>query len=774
MAQEFLYGVRTRRVASAGLDPLTPMLLIAYVLVMVGGGIYGHVQLKELIEQQRVADTFTPGVLWTMVIAAIVLMFAVVGPLVLLGVFAASKIMKFPLSGAAYLKACGVATVPGLVITAGKLLPPNFVLILVVMVAIIPLTYFVLKSVFELTFPEGALSFVLSGITGVIGFAIAGAIIGALGVGGVVSNQMAKAQGGPQTGGVAALPGVTPPSPIPSTPRTTPNASNSTPSKSAAETFRETLAARVAQSPNSSREQQQQELAALKARAEALGATKSADVLNMLQDLEARAAAAPSEKPEATLFQEPVAGAVWRPTDAQLGQLAAEEISFEQFNLRLPKGFRADLNSSEGKALSFSAGRGESGKLVLRTAPAGNAKQRRPWVTTQLVQTTAAARDGLFTIDGTGATVDEGTINGVAFTRVVHEPGKRFGVHGKSAQYVTRTTDGWVVLEAVATSGGGGGIDAIEGAIRTLRQRPAGDPVTDPLAPELLAARLAEDPDRVAKLLRDKGKAAEAAVIPQLSNADARAARAAASVLGDVGSEKSVLPLQEAAKSRDSFLAAAAREALKKIQPETMDAVTEALLELEGGDVFKKREALDRLAKTPPDEARREKVAAVLEALCLGHESFHLGESLDGAMAAWAGKMTVPRLLPMLEKNAGMHERRLAMSVFAKLKDERAVLPIIRWVIYDTDNVTKTLIEMGPVAEPELIKTLKDPNATARTGAARVLQEIGTVRSLATLKRASLDQRDPGAAAAARVALDIVSERVKAAKATATTAPTGK
>jgi len=448
-------------------------------------------------------------------------------------------------------------------------------------------------------------------------------------------------------------------------------------------------------------------------------------------------------------------------------------VSVKHLNLRLPKGSRADLDSSEsgGKGFSFSAGRSDAGKLVIRTAPAGNSKQRRPWVTTQTVQTAAAVRDQLFTVDGSGGTVEEGTINGMAFTRVVHEPGKRFGVRGKSAQYVTRTPNGWLVLEAIGSIGSVAGTDALEGSIRTLRQRPQGDPMNDPFSPEALAARLAEDPDRVAKLLREKGKSAESAVIPQLKHADARAARAAASVLAEIGTEESLPALQEAAKSHDSFLASAAREGIKKLQPETMDAVAEALLDLEGGDVFRKREALDRLAKTPPDEARREKVATILEALCLGREAFHLSDSLPAAMSAWAGKHTVPRLLPLLDKDAGMHERRLAMSVFAKLKDERTVLPILRWIIYDADNVTKTLVEMGPVAEPEIVKTLKDANATARTAAARIAQEIGTIRSVAALKRASLDQRDLGAAAAARVALDIVNERVRTAKATATTAP---
>jgi len=761
MPNEFLYGVRTRRAARAGLDGLTPLLLAVFVLGMLGMGAYLHSQIPRMIEAGK--NVPSAGVLWTTVVVYIVLFFAIAGPMVLLGVFLASKIMRFPLSGAAYLKACGVATVPMLMVMSLLVLPANRVLILLMVVGIVPAVFFVLKTTYELSFGEGAVTFIISAITGLIGLAIAGGVAKAVMQSGAESQRVASLdgtnlidKGNPVTGRKIESGGT-----------------NTVPVKSSVDVFREKLAARVAQTPDTSREQQERELKSLKAHAEQIGGTNSAEVLNLLQQLEARAAAAPSEKPEATLFQEPVATTVWRPTDAQLAQLAGDEVSFKNLNLRLPKGFRADLDSSEsdGKGLSFSAGRSDSGKLILRTAPAGNARQRRPWVTTQTVQTAAAVRDQLFTVDGSGGTVDEGTINGMVFTRVVHEAGKRFGIPGTSAQYVTRTPNGWLVLEAVAPSSSTTGIDAIEGSIRTLRQRPQGDPMNDPFSPDALAARLAEDPDRVAKLLREKGKSAESAVIPQLKNTDARAARAAATVLAEIGTEKSLPALQEAAKSHDSFLAGAAREAIKKLQPDTMDAVAEALLDLEGGDGFRKREALERLARTPPDEARRGKVATILEALCLGREAFHLSDSLPAAMSAWAGKYTVPRLLPLLDKNAGMHERRLAMSVFAKLKDERTVLPILRWIIYDADNVTKTLIEMGPVVEPEIVKTLKDPNATARTAAARIAQEIGTIRSVAALKRASLDQRDPGAAAAARVALDIVNERVRTTKAAATTAP---
>ncbi|MDQ3438986.1 MAG: hypothetical protein M3478_01395, partial [Planctomycetota bacterium] len=85
MAHDFLYGVRTRRVASAGLDGLTPLLLVAYVLGMVGMGAYLHSQIATLIESGK--DVQSAGVLWTTVIVSIVMLFAVSGPMVLLGVF---------------------------------------------------------------------------------------------------------------------------------------------------------------------------------------------------------------------------------------------------------------------------------------------------------------------------------------------------------------------------------------------------------------------------------------------------------------------------------------------------------------------------------------------------------------------------------------------------------------------------------------------------------------------------------------------------------------
>lgn len=757
MAPEYLYGVRTRRVARSGLDGLTPILLLAYVAAMVGGGVYATLKTHG-------SGALSSGLLWTSIVAGIVAFFAITGPMVLLGVFIASKIMKFPLGGAAYLRACGAAALPGLMLALANLLPRNVALVLLIIAAIIPLTFYALKTTFALSFVEGFVTFLLSVVTGVGGLVLAGVIVAAMQWSGIVSNPVVDALGETQaTGGIAALPGITMQSLSRGTAAKAPKHPGRV--KSPLDDFVSALVARLAQNPGTSREQQQRELVLLKSQAEQVGGTSNADVMNMLQDLEQRAAAAPSEKPEPVLFQELADDNVWRSSPAAIALLSNDEVSFKNFNLRLPSGFRADLISSESdpKGLSFSSGRPQSSRLVLRTVPVSNAKQHRPWIVRQPFQYPAAERDRLFTIDGVGATSEQGTINGLPFTRVVHELGQRRGLSGRSAQHITRADGAWIVIDALASAANGVSLEVLEAAVRTIRLRPEGNPKQDPFDASTLVTRLSENPERVTQLLREKGAAAEDALLPLLTDASAPD-RTVITALGEVGTAKSLPALQTAARSSDAALAAAARAAIKKIQPDIMDAVAEALLDLESTDTQAKRDALERLAQLTPDEARREKVAALLEAQMLSNEALSLRDAAAPAMALWAGKSTVPRLLRLLDENASQSERDAAMQVFAKLKDERSVFPVIRWIIKDTDNVTKTLIEMGPVAEAEVVKLLKERNPSVRTAAARIIQEIGTVKSLAGLKRASQDPRDYGAAAAAQVALDIVTDRWKTNK----------
>jgi hypothetical protein len=184
-----------------------------------------------------------------------------------------------------------------------------------------------------------------------------------------------------------------------------------------------------------------------------------------------------------------------------------------------------------------------------------------------------------------------------------------------------------------------------------------------------------------------------------------------------------------------------------------------------------KNDALKKLAQIAPGDAQqRDVVAGMLEQIVVSDAPFIADEAAN-SLAVWWRPGTVDVMLPMLDEQVfAPFKRQRAMRVLSKTGDKRAALPIMRWLLKDTDAVVTALIELGPAAEDEAIARLREKDAVARTGAARILGVIGTQKCLIELRRASNDPRDPGAAAAARSALETVLTRVKQTKA-ATSVP---
>ena len=188
-----------------------------------------------------------------------------------------------------------------------------------------------------------------------------------------------------------------------------------------------------------------------------------------------------------------------------------------------------------------------------------------------------------------------------------------------------------------------------------------------------------------------------------------------------------------------------------------------------GGGHFEVRAALESLAKVEPIEAQRDVVAEVLEQLVV-QDSSH-ADAAANALANWHRPRTVLALMPLLAEDVWPHWKAdKAIKVLGKTRDKRAVFPIIRWIVKKPDLVVAAMKDMGPVAEDEVIKLLREKDAAVRSNAARILQDIGTAKCLPELRRASKDPRDRAAATIAELALDVVNERVKQARA-ATTAP---
>ncbi len=78
------------------------------------------------------------------------------------------------------------------------------------------------------------------------------------------------------------------------------------------------------------------------------------------------------------------------------------------------------------------------------------------------------------------------------------------------------------------------------------------------------------------------------------------------------------------------------------------------------------------------------------------------------ALAVWKSPDAVPALIERTSDHRGFirHE---AIKALAKIKDERAVEPIVARIKEDGFEVEDALKEMGPIAEPALDRSADEP-----------------------------------------------------------------
>lgn len=143
-----------------GADNVTPWLVIGYIVAEVLMALVASFQPSHAGAAGR---AFTTGAIWTIAILDVIFLFLVLGPAVYLGVFLTSRIFRFEMVDLPYFRGCGVAALPGVVLVLAVLLPRNFVLVLVMLLAIVPLAFFVLKTAFDLDWAGGAVGFIFSG-----------------------------------------------------------------------------------------------------------------------------------------------------------------------------------------------------------------------------------------------------------------------------------------------------------------------------------------------------------------------------------------------------------------------------------------------------------------------------------------------------------------------------------------------------------------------------------------------------------------------------------
>ncbi len=125
---------------------------------------------------------------------------------------------------------------------------------------------------------------------------------------------------------------------------------------------------------------------------------------------------------------------------------------------------------------------------------------------------------------------------------------------------------------------------------------------------------------------------------------------------------------------------------------------------------------------------------------------------------------TVSALIEYIDSRDAVFNAKQVIPILAKANDEKAAMAVARQLSnhFAQEVAAKALRTMGPVAEPAVLDNLKSSDNRIRAEACLILAEIGTPKSLSSLK--SLVQKRDYAAQAAQRAIDEITKRSKAAK----------
>jgi predicted Zn finger-like uncharacterized protein len=755
------YGRNRNRSGAVGTDTATPWFIIGYVAAEIISAIVMTVKAGDAPPENH---RKMMELIWSVATLELFLYFVVLGPAVYLGAFITSKIFGFPMVELPYLRGCGVAAVPGLMLALAALLPWNPVLFGVILTGIIPVTFLALKFVFDLDWVGALVAFAFAGIfysaaqVAAKMLLIAAIVASVLGGRGANSSNVAMGNdrlsssfdSGQGSRGNSA------------------SSSRSEPQIDLAAQRLESLRERLTEAGNQPDDRSREQLTAASnefgRELESLRAAKGAgaafmEVTALLTNLKARAASAPSENPVPEINQPPSATETW--TAAGLETELGEDTRYKQYALRPPRIAPLDLRSSEDDpaGLGWEArGRG-FGRISISTVSRRNPSQMRVWTPDKPFMLSHAGAANVYWVDATNASVSYGSIGGMPFTRIASDPtAERSG--RRWVKYVGLDGDHWVVMQIAAPVDDGQMCQLMEASARTFHRVVGNAPKADPFSAAAMVPRLADDPEHAAMILRRKGHAAEEPLLDGMNDSNHQVRQQCATLLGDLGTARSLPALKEAARSEDRSLADAARNALHQLDPKRFNAVTDAMIDLESGNWIAQKGALDRLAAMSPDEANRAAVVERVTRVLLDRKAAFTEEGAAKVLIAWAAdNKVVPDLLSLLNERGDAGRRHAAMHVLAHLKDRRAVLPILHWLMLDPEPTIESLKQFGSVAEADVAVHLRNRDGKVRLSAARILAAIGTPRSYEALNRAAHDPRDLGAKDAAQEALDAIKER---------------
>ncbi len=192
--------------------------------------------------------------------------------------------------------------------------------------------------------------------------------------------------------------------------------------------------------------------------------------------------------------------------------------------------------------------------------------------------------------------------------------------------------------------------------------------------------------------------------------------------------------------------------------PADADPVTKSLLQLQGGDDFKKKEAVKRLERTFPTDRREEVVRALLPLLD-DDDGFFVSDVIK-ALGTWQTPEVVPALIARIDDNRGFVGSQ-AIKTLGKIKDPRALDALASALKEHQFEAEDALKAYGTAAEPALIPLLSNADPHMRRKALDILKEVGGMDTLKAMRDLPPDP-DFGVKVHAKNVWDALVERVGA------------
>lgn len=170
--------------------------------------------------------------------------------------------------------------------------------------------------------------------------------------------------------------------------------------------------------------------------------------------------------------------------------------------------------------------------------------------------------------------------------------------------------------------------------------------------------------------------------------------------------------------------------------PGDADAVEKSLIQLKADATHTKKDGLNRLMRTQPDERLAEVVQAILP--LLDHDDGFLVSDAIKVLVIWNSPDVVPAIIKRTTDNR-FGVRHEAIKALGKIKDPRGVEPIVQRLKEDGFAASDALKELGPIAEPALIERLTNPDPDIRRKVCDLLKDIGGKETLKAMQSLPAD-----------------------------------